>query len=159
VIKAVRTAGNCDEIVLNPRDLPPENRSNSRVNVLENRRSDLSSNFCPVKFACMRHTIRVNAIGPGHILTEGLSKMWESNPSSLKFFEQTDPLRRSGTPGEAAAAIAFLCSDDASFVPGAMLMVDGGLTVQLPEHLAARQARYARENPDTQLPFEPGNII
>jgi NAD(P)-dependent dehydrogenase (short-subunit alcohol dehydrogenase family) len=103
--------------------------------------------------------IRVNAVGPGHILTEGLKKMWDKNPSGLRFFENTYPLRRSGTPDEAAAAIAFLCSDDASFVTGAMLMVDGGLTVQLPEHLAARQARFARENPEIRLPFEPGQII
>jgi NAD(P)-dependent dehydrogenase (short-subunit alcohol dehydrogenase family) len=103
--------------------------------------------------------IRVNAIGPGHILTEGLKKMWESNPTGLQFFEQTYPLRRSGTPDEAAAAIAFLCSDDASFITGAMLMVDGGLTVQLPEQLAARQARYAREHPEVRLPYEPGSII
>ena len=103
--------------------------------------------------------IRVNAVGPGHILTEGLKRMWETNPTGLRFFEQTYPLRRSGTPEEAAAAIAFLCSDDASFVTGAMLMVDGGLTVQLPEHLAARQARYAREHPEIKLPFEPGQMI
>ena len=103
--------------------------------------------------------IRVNAIGPGHILTEGLKKMWESNPTGLQFFEQTYPLRRSGTPDEAAAAIAFLCSDEASFITGAMLMVDGGLTVQLPEQLAARQARYAREHPEIRLPYEPGSII
>ena len=103
--------------------------------------------------------IRVNAIGPGHILTEGLKEMWESNPTGLQFFEQTYPLRRSGTPDEAAAAIAFLCSDDASFITGAMLMVDGGLTVQLPEQLAARQARYAREHPEIRLPYEPGSII
>jgi NAD(P)-dependent dehydrogenase (short-subunit alcohol dehydrogenase family) len=103
--------------------------------------------------------IRVNAVGPGHILTEGLTKMWEKNPTGLKFFENTYPLRRSGTPDEAAAAIAFLCSDDASFVTGAMLMVDGGLTIQLPEHLAARQARFAREHPEIRLPFEPGEII
>lgn len=103
--------------------------------------------------------IRVNAIGPGHILTEGLKKMWAANPTGLKFFENTYPLRRSGTPEEAASAIAFLCSDDSSFVTGAMLMVDGGLTIQLPEHLAARQARFARENPEIKLPFEPGQII
>lgn len=103
--------------------------------------------------------IRVNAVGPGHILTEGLKKMWEKNPTGLKFFENTYPLRRSGTPDEAAAAIAFLCSGDASFVTGAMLMVDGGLTVQMPEHLAARQARFAREHPEIKLPFEPGQII
>jgi hypothetical protein len=103
--------------------------------------------------------IRVNAVGPGHILTEGLKSMWAKNPTGLQFFEQTYPLRRSGTPEEAAAAIAFLCSDDASFVTGAMLMVDGGLTVQLPEHLAARQARYAREHPEITLPFEPGQML
>jgi NAD(P)-dependent dehydrogenase (short-subunit alcohol dehydrogenase family) len=103
--------------------------------------------------------IRVNAVGPGHILTEGLMKMWAKNPTGLQFFEQTYPLRRSGTTEEAAAAIAFLCSDDASFVTGTMLMVDGGLTVQLPEQLAARQARYAREHPEITLPFEPGQMI
>jgi hypothetical protein len=46
--------------------------------------------------------IRVNAVGPGHILTEGLKKMWAKNPTGLQFFEQTYPLRRSGTTEEAA---------------------------------------------------------
>lgn len=103
--------------------------------------------------------IRVNAVGPGHILTEGFQKAWSANPGGLQFFEQTYPLRRAGTIDEAAAAIAFLCSDDASFVTGAMLMVDGGLTVQMPEQLVARQARYAREHPEIRLPFEPGEML
>ena len=40
--------------------------------------------------------IRVNAICPGHIVTEGLGKMWEDNAEGLKFFEQQYPVRRTG---------------------------------------------------------------
>lgn len=96
--------------------------------------------------------IRINAIGPGHIVSEGLAEMWKDNPEGLAFFANQYPLRRTGTPDDIAGAIAFLCSDDASFITGHTLMVDGGLTVQLQEKFGLRQANYARENPDAQLP-------
>jgi NAD(P)-dependent dehydrogenase (short-subunit alcohol dehydrogenase family) len=96
--------------------------------------------------------IRVNAIGPGHIVSEGLAEMWKDDPEGLAFFADQYPLRRTGTPDDIAGAIAFLCSKDASFITGHTLMVDGGLTVQLQEKFGLRQAKYAREHPDTKLP-------
>ncbi len=96
--------------------------------------------------------IRVNAIGPGHIVSEGLAEMWKENPDGLEFFANQYPLRRTGTPEDIAGAIAFLCSEDASFITGHTLMVDGGLTVQLQEKFGLRQANYIRENPETNLP-------
>ena len=70
--------------------------------------------------------IRVNSICPGHILTETLTKMWEGNEAGLKFFEDQYPLGRVGHPDDIANAVAFLCSDDAAFITGHTLVVDGG---------------------------------
>ena len=97
--------------------------------------------------------IRVNAIGPGHIVGEGLAEMWAANPTGHAFFADQYPLRRTGKPEEIAAGIAFLCSDDASFITGHTLMIDGGLTVQLQEKFGLRQARYALEHQDSEYPF------
>ena len=96
--------------------------------------------------------IRVNAIAPGHIVSEGLAKMWEENPDGLAFYAEQYPVRRTGIPDDIANGIAFLCSDDASFITGHTLAIDGGLTVQLQETFGLRQAIYAREHPDKRLP-------
>jgi NAD(P)-dependent dehydrogenase (short-subunit alcohol dehydrogenase family) len=95
--------------------------------------------------------IRVNAICPGHIVTERIAKRWEAHPEGLRFFEQQYPLRRTGTPVEVANAIVFLCSDEASFITGHALVVDGGLSIQLQEDLSVRLGRYVREHPETWL--------
>ncbi len=98
--------------------------------------------------------IRVNAICPGHIVTENIqAHMWQDNPSGYAFFEEQYPLRRCGKPEEIANSIAFLCSDQASFVTGHSLVVDGGLSIQLQENLGVRLARYMQENPETKLPY------
>ena len=98
--------------------------------------------------------IRVNAICPGHIVTEQIqARMWDENPSGYAFFEKQYPLRRCGTPEEIANAIAFLCSEQASFITGHSLVVDGGLTIQLQENLGVRLAQYVQENPETDLPY------
>jgi NAD(P)-dependent dehydrogenase (short-subunit alcohol dehydrogenase family) len=97
--------------------------------------------------------IRVNAICPGHIVTERLAQQWEAHPDGLRFFEQQYPLRRTGKPIDVANAIIFLCSDEASFITGQALVVDGGLSIQLQEDLTVRLARYAREHPDTWFPY------
>ena len=97
--------------------------------------------------------IRVNAICPGHIVTERGRENWDANPTGLAFFEDQYPIRRVGKPGDIAAAVAFLCSADAGFITGHALVVDGGLTAQLQENLAVRQARYIQRNPNTRLPY------
>ena len=97
--------------------------------------------------------IRVNAICPGHIVTERTTPQWEAHPDGLRYFEQHYPVRRTGVPDDIANAIAFLCSDEASFITGQALAVDGGLTIQLQEDLAVNMAHYLREQPDTWLPI------
>ena len=97
--------------------------------------------------------IRVNAICPGHIVTERQRERWDENPSGLRYFEDQYPVRRTGTPDDIANAVAFLSSDEASFITGHALVVDGGLTVQLQEDFSVRQVHYIREHPETQMPY------
>lgn len=95
--------------------------------------------------------IRVNAICPGHIVTERIQQMWDKNPSMLRLFEQQYPVRRVGKPIDIANAIRFLCSEEASFITGHALVVDGGMTIQLQENLGVAQARFFRDNPEIEL--------
>lgn len=69
--------------------------------------------------------IRVNAIAPGYIDTPLLDKV---NPGAKERLAKLHPLGRLGKPSEIAKAVAFLASDDASFVIGATLVADGGYT-------------------------------
>ena len=96
--------------------------------------------------------IRVNAICPGHIMTEGMKRHWEKNPSFFPFFEQQYPLRRVGKPEDIANAVNFLCSEEAAFITGHTLVVDGGLTIQLQENLSIRLVKFYRDHPEMQLP-------
>jgi NAD(P)-dependent dehydrogenase (short-subunit alcohol dehydrogenase family) len=97
--------------------------------------------------------IRVNAICPGHIVTERGEKQWNEHPDGLRFFEEQYPLRRTGKPVDIANAIVFLCSDEASFITGQTLAVDGGLTIQLQENLGVKLARYGQQHPETWFPY------
>ena len=74
-----------------------------------------------------RHGIRVNAVAPGLIYTQalrdGISALGEEN------FTKYIPFKRFGAPEEIASAVAFLASDAASYITGALIPVDGGLGV------------------------------
>jgi NAD(P)-dependent dehydrogenase (short-subunit alcohol dehydrogenase family) len=73
--------------------------------------------------------IRVNAISPGSIDTPGLNGLLASGPAGeqrRKMIETLTPLGRFGTADEIAAAAVFLASDDASYITGIELFVDGG---------------------------------
>ena len=72
-----------------------------------------------------RENIRVNCICPGVIETP-LTQNWLSNPEVRKSVTARHPIGRVGQPEEVAAAVAFLTSDDASFITVAILAVDGG---------------------------------
>lgn len=76
-----------------------------------------------------RQGIRVNAICPGPTDTPMLRNAL--GPAELEAFAQTFPMRRLGKPEEIAGAALFLASDDASFVTGALLYVDGGQTAEV----------------------------
>ena len=90
--------------------------------------------------------VRVNAICPGHIVTEKMDVRWKETPSGLKFFEEQYPVRRTGVPEDIANGVAFLCSDEASFITGHSLVIDGGLSIQLQEDFGVDQAKYALNN-------------
>jgi NAD(P)-dependent dehydrogenase (short-subunit alcohol dehydrogenase family) len=72
------------------------------------------------------HGIRVNAIGPGTILTELAKKAVLASPEARHTILSRTPLGRCGEPEEVAAIAAFLASDDASYITGQTLYADGG---------------------------------
>ena len=96
--------------------------------------------------------VRVNAICPGHIVTEKMEVRWKERPSGLKFFEEQYPVRRTGVPEDIANGVAFLCSNEASFITGHSLVIDGGLSIQLQEDFGVDQAKYALNN-EVDFPY------
>lgn len=75
-----------------------------------------------------RYSIRVNAVAPGSIDTE-MTRSLLPDPTMQEDVVRTIPMRRFGQPEEIAAACAFLCSDDASYITGTTVLVDGGWLV------------------------------
>jgi NAD(P)-dependent dehydrogenase (short-subunit alcohol dehydrogenase family) len=78
-----------------------------------------------------RHQIRVNALSPGYTETALAVEFFaKSDPSLRERVMEIHPMHRIATPAEIANCIAFLLSDEASFVTGANWVVDGGLTAR-----------------------------
>ena len=80
------------------------------------------------------HGIRTNTLSPGFILSERAVDWMNGGPRREEAMRIGIPLRRPGQPNEIAAVIAFLLSDDASFINGAVIPVDGGALAGLPEN-------------------------
>ena len=76
-----------------------------------------------------KHGIRINALCPGFIYTN-MTRTLTEDPDWLHQMEAMEPLGRLGQPEEVAQAALFLASDDASFITGVALPVDGGYTAQ-----------------------------
>lgn len=73
-----------------------------------------------------RAGIRVNAISPGLIETDMTRRRLETSPWFRGLMSEMTPIDRYGRPEDIAGAAAFLCSDDAGFISGQTLVVDGG---------------------------------
>lgn len=79
--------------------------------------------------------IRVNCINPGYTMTRLLENIRDTQPDALRRWEAGIPMGRVGRPEEAAAAALFLASDEASYITGTTLVIDGGLTATCGIHL------------------------
>jgi NAD(P)-dependent dehydrogenase (short-subunit alcohol dehydrogenase family) len=77
-----------------------------------------------------KHNIRINAVCPGPIRTPMLGRLALLQRSGEEGFARSDPLRRLGEPEEIGEAVAWLCSDRASYVTGLPMPVDGGYFAQ-----------------------------
>ena len=78
------------------------------------------------KSACdplAKHNVRINSLAPGAIDTDMIH---EISPEMLEHLRSTTPLQRLGTPDEMASIIAFLLSEDASYMTGATIIASGG---------------------------------
>jgi len=93
--------------------------------------------------ACGRHGITANAIAPGFIETN-MTRMITDNPSMASYLTDRTPVGRIGQPRDVAAVAAFLASDEASFVNGATIFCDGGITGGLYSAAAVQMAAERR---------------
>jgi hypothetical protein len=81
-------------------------------------------------------TIRVNAIAPGWVWTPLIENLFKNYPDPMEMVNkvsQRQVMKRMGAPEDIGHAAAFLASDEASFITGTQLFVDGGLTAVLEE--------------------------
>lgn len=72
--------------------------------------------------------IRINAVAPGATITP-INEAWTNDSEQKKIVESHIPMGRAGTSEEMAAAVAFLASDEAAYITGQTLFIDGGLTL------------------------------
>ena len=73
-------------------------------------------------------TINVNAVAPGYIAGTGMMAAVDKDEKSRGWMLANSPLHRPGTPEDVASAVAFLASDEASFITGITMPVDGGFS-------------------------------
>ena len=80
----------------------------------------------------IEHGVRVNAIGAGDVVTNLLNTFREDGREFLAQHGKNAPIKRAAQPEEIAEVAAFLASDKASFIVGAVVMADGGMSIAIP---------------------------
>ena len=79
---------------------------------------------------CAKHGIRINAVCPGVIQTPMIDRLTGKKKEAIEQYTALEPLGRFGQPEEIANAVLWLCSDEASFVTGHGMAVDGGFVAK-----------------------------
>jgi len=79
---------------------------------------------------CAKLGIRVNAVCPGVIQTPMIDRLTGKNQDAIEQFTGLEPVGRFGQPEEIANAVVWMCSDEAAFVTGDAMAVDGGFVAQ-----------------------------
>lgn len=111
------------------------------VNIVEDK-SDIAYNFSKrgVHLLVKKYTYefgeknsRIVSISPGIIMTPMSEKAAAEHPEQMNFMKKMTAAGRNGKPEDIANAVDFLADDRASFITGTDLLVDGGLTIKLPE--------------------------
>ena len=82
--------------------------------------------------------IRVNAVSPGTTVKDEAKQFYAEHPELEQLYRDIIPLRRMGTAADVANVVSFLLSDEASFMTGQNIALDGGATLQAQESLARR---------------------
>lgn len=75
---------------------------------------------------CAKYKVRVNCIAPGYVRTELIDELVANGKLALDAIEKRTPQRRMGELDEISQAVVYVASDDASFMTGSVLTVDGG---------------------------------
>lgn len=96
--------------------------------------------------------IRVNGVQPSIVFKPRAKTFFEKNPDLVALYKRITPLGRLGTPEDIASVVRFLCSDEACFVTGQILAVDGGVSL----HENVSIARIATEMAD--IPVTKGAL-
>ena len=100
--------------------------SNPRVTTYAISKGGLNQLTGTASIALAPHGIRVCGVGPGTIMTEMVDGSFISNDDERRMVLSRTPAGRCGTPEEVAAVVAFLASDDASYMTGQTVYPDGG---------------------------------
>lgn len=82
---------------------------------------------------------RILSVSPGIIMTPMAEAAAKEHPEQMNYMKSMTPMGRNGTPEDIANAVSFLADDKASFITGTDLIIDGGLTVKLPEIIKAKR--------------------
>ena len=77
-----------------------------------------------------RHGITANAVAPGFVATATNAKL-ATDDRFIRLIQEDVALQRRGTPEEIANVVRFLVSDDASYISGQVILVDGGMSASL----------------------------